>query len=81
MDKKKEQPKTKDEALFMTELEDRLRQESKLHALDDGPLIKAAEDWITARGLDPYKSDQTVTLILDFNFLESRRCKIKFSTH
>jgi len=62
-------------------LENRLRQESKIHALDDGPFIKAAEDWITARGFDPYKSNHTVTLILDFNFLESGRCKIKFSTH
>lgn len=81
MDVKKEKPKTKkqDDAVFMMDLEDRLRQESKLCALDDGPLVKAAENWLVARGFDPYKSKKAIHLSLVFNFLDSGKCELRLN--
>ena len=67
MDKKTEQPKTKDNAAFMKDLENRLKRESKPLAPDNSQLVKVAEDWIAARGYAPYKSGQTIHLDLLFN--------------
>ena len=77
-DTKKKKPKTKDNAAFMKELEDRLRRESKPLAPDNSQLVKAAEDWFTARGFDPYKSGQTIHLDLLFNCGDSGECELTF---
>ena len=79
MKTKKEEPKTKDDVSFINDLEDRLRQESKLSAHDNGPLIKAAEDWIAARGFDPHDTELSIRVSLLFNFLKSGKCEIAFS--
>ena len=78
-DTKKEKPKTKDNAAFMKELEDRLRRESKPLAPDNSQLVKVAEDWIAARGYAPLEPGQSIRISLLFNFLESGKCEIAFS--
>ena len=73
--KGKTETKKQDDIIFMADLEDRLKQESKPQSLDNGPLIKAVEDWMTARGFDPV--DKRVHL--HFSFLDRGECQIGFS--
>lgn len=91
MNTKKEKPRTKDETFFLTNEEaynrqeyrsrqkDILRPKLKPPALADSPLVKAAEDWLLAHGLDaPYKSGQTIRLDLVFNLIDSGECELSF---
>jgi len=70
------------------ELEERLRpEESKPPTPDNSKLIKAAEDWIMARGFDPYDSGHRFTIRLHFNesslskFARKERCKLEFDAN
>lgn len=91
MNVKKKEPKTKNDTSFLTNEEAHTRQRERIRqrdylrpklkppALADSPLVKAAEDWLLAHGIDaPYESGLSIRLDLVFNLLDSGECELSY---